>query len=162
VNIVGTPQLIKQLRNSNIYAECQCGCEFKLSDTILFDGTKPFPKDIEKIKNHYEGIFKSDLELLKKRINSATTRAETSATTTNIGKNFERIIPIMKDFRWNLSDSRFLGDPIDLIIFNGLINRNIDSITFIELKSGNSRLSSRQKSIKDAIYDNKVTYKEFK
>jgi len=162
VRILGIPQLIHQLQNSEIYAECQCGCEFKLSDSILFDGTKPFPKDIEKIKNQYEAMFKSDLEQLQRRIHSATDKAETSAITVNIGKNFERIIPIMKDFRWNLSDSRFLGDPIDLIIFNGLANRDIDSITFIELKSGNSRLSSRQKSIKDAINDNKVTYKEFR
>jgi hypothetical protein len=38
-------QLIKKLRESNLYAECPCGGEFKLSSSILFDGTKPFPEE---------------------------------------------------------------------------------------------------------------------
>ena len=38
-------QLIKKLRESNLYAVCPCGGEFKLSKAILFDGTKTFPKE---------------------------------------------------------------------------------------------------------------------
>ena len=40
-----TEQLIKNLKASSLYAECTCGGEFKLSEVILFDGTKPFPKE---------------------------------------------------------------------------------------------------------------------
>jgi len=34
--------LIKQLKSSNLYAECLCGEEFKLSSAILFDGLGSF------------------------------------------------------------------------------------------------------------------------
>ena len=40
---MNTAELIQQLKQSSLYAECLCGGEFKLSDAILFDGTKPFP-----------------------------------------------------------------------------------------------------------------------
>jgi len=42
---VDTGQLIKKLKASNLYAECYCGGEFRLSEAILFDGTKPFPEE---------------------------------------------------------------------------------------------------------------------
>jgi len=47
---MNTVELIKKLKQSNLWAECPCGEEFKLSDAILFDGTKPFPSEILKIK----------------------------------------------------------------------------------------------------------------
>ena len=61
----------------------------------------------------------------------------------------------MADFKWELPDSRFLGDPIDLITFNGLSMNKIKSINFIEVKSGQARLNAHQKSIKEAIEDKK-------
>jgi len=67
----------------------------------------------------------------------------------------------MKDFKLDLPDCRFLGDPIDLITFNGFSKGKIDSINFIEVKSGAARLNQHQKSIKDAIEDKKVLYKVF-
>ena len=38
-------RLIHKLRASDLYAECPCGGEFKLSESLLFDGTKPFPEE---------------------------------------------------------------------------------------------------------------------
>ena len=55
----------------------------------------------------------------------------------------------------------FLGDPIDLLTFNGLSENNIDSISFIEVKSGKARLNDHQKLVKEAVEDNRVTYKVF-
>jgi len=44
-------QLIKELTASNLIAQCpQCNEEFKLSDTLLFDGTKKFPNPAEERK----------------------------------------------------------------------------------------------------------------
>jgi hypothetical protein len=47
-------QIIEYLQNSDLYAECPCGAEFKLSDLILFDGTKPFPLEVLEIQENYE------------------------------------------------------------------------------------------------------------
>ena len=52
----------------------------------------------------------------------------------NIGKNLEKVLPTLSDFKWDLPDCRFLSDPIDLITFDGLSSNRVDSITFIEVK----------------------------
>ena len=67
----------------------------------------------------------------------------------------------MEDFKWQLPDCRFLGDPIDLLTFNGLSVNNIDSISFIEVKSGKARLNKHQKLVKEAVEDNRVKYRVF-
>lgn len=54
-----TQVLINELIKSKLYAECpNCQCEFKLSDAILFDGTKPFPKEAIESKLKYEQELK--------------------------------------------------------------------------------------------------------
>ena len=80
----------------------------------------------------------------------------------NIGKNLERALPTLKDFKWVVPDSKFLGDPLDLLIFNGLSTGNVTSLSFVEVKSGNAHLNGHQKSIRDAIEDHKVSFKVFK
>lgn len=154
-------KLIKELKESNLYAECSCGGEFKLSQAILFDGTKPFPPEALEIQNKLKEELTTSEEELKKRRKLATEKALITAKSVNIGKNLEKVLPTMKDFKWELPDSRFLGDPIDLITFNGLSLGKTDSISFIEVKSGNARLNQHQKSIKDAVEDKKVRYKVF-
>ena len=47
-------------------------------------------------------------------------------------------------------------EPIDLIVFEGLVKRKVDFITFLEVKSGKSRLNSHQRMIRDAVQDGKV------
>ena len=40
----------------------------------------------------------------------------------------------LKDYKWELPDSRFLNDSIDLITFNDLAVSNVQSISFVEIK----------------------------
>ncbi len=159
---MNTEELIKQLRASNLYAECRCGEEFKLSQAILFDGTKPFPPKALEIQKQLQEQIKEREGELKKRKKLATEKAVITTKAVNVGKNLEKILPTLKDFKWELPDSRFLGDPIDLITFNGLSIGKVNSISFIEVKSGGARLNEHQKSIKDAIEDKKVICKVFK
>ena len=170
-----TDELIQKLKKSNLYAECPCGGEFKLSEAVLFDGTKPFPqralkiqkqlqKDIkqrEKQINQNEEALKQREKKLNERKKRAIKPAVKTTKAVNIGKSLEKLLPLLNDFKWELPDSRFLGDPIDLITFNGLSSGKIESINFIEVKSGNAKLNAHQKSIKDAIEDKKVSCKVF-
>jgi predicted Holliday junction resolvase-like endonuclease len=156
-----TAQLIKQLKESNLYAVCPCGGEFKLSDTILFDGTQSFPSEALEVQKELKEELKEREEDIKKRKKSATEKAEKTATAVNIGKKLEVVLPTMKDFKWRLPDCRFLGDPIDFIIFNGYSLSDIYSLSFVEVKSGGARLNAHQKAIKEAIKDKKVSYEVF-
>jgi len=159
---MNTEQLIKKLRESNLYAECPCGGEFKLSRSILFDGTKTFPEKAMEIQNQLKEELKERVDELKKRRELATEKAQVTTRAVNIGKNLEKVLPTMKDFKWPVPDSKFLGDPIDLIVFNGLSVNKVKSISFIEVKSGKARLNRHQKSIRDAIEEQKLSYKVFK
>jgi predicted Holliday junction resolvase-like endonuclease len=67
----------------------------------------------------------------------------------------------MDDFRWALPDCRFLGDPIDLVTFNGCCQNKIKSISFIEVKSGKARLNKNQRLVRDAVQDKNVLYEVF-
>jgi len=155
-------QLIKKLRESNLYAECPCGGEFKLSRSILFDGTKPFPEKALELQKQLKEELKDREEELKKRRKLATEKAQITTKAVNIGKSLEKVLPTMRDFKWPIPDSKFLGDPIDLMVFNGLSENKVKSINFVEVKSGKARLNQHQRSIRDAIEEQKVSYKVFK
>lgn len=160
---MNTEQLIVKLKESNLYAECpSCREEFKLSQAFLFDGTKSFPPKALEIQKQLKEKLEECEEELNKRKKRATETALITTKAVNIGKDLEKVLPTLKDFKWELPDSRFLGDPIDLITFNGLSLGKVNSINFIEVKSGNARLNQHQKSIKDAIEDKKVSYRVFK
>ena len=158
---MSTQKIIDRLKKSDLYAECPCGAEHKLSDLLLFDGTKPFPPKVQKVQEQYEEEIRKRNAKLEKNKKLTTEKATITTRSVNIGKNLEKILPIMEDFKWQLPDCRFLGDPIDLLTFNGLSVNNIDSISFIEVKSGKSRLNKHQKLVKEAVEDNRVTYKVF-
>jgi predicted Holliday junction resolvase-like endonuclease len=156
-----TEDIIYKLKNSNLYAECSCGGEFKLSDVLLFDGTKPFPPEVKEVQERYEEELKQREEDLEKSKQLATERATITTTAVNIGKSLEKVLPSMDNFRWELPDCRFLGDPIDLVTFNGCCQNKIESISFIEVKSGKARLNKNQRRIRDAVQDKKVIYEVF-
>ena len=157
-----TEEMIRLLKKSDIYAEHPgCGCEFKISKALLFDGTKPFPFKAIEVQKNLEEALRDRQEELKKSMKRATTGAQTTTKSVNFGKLLEKFLLTMKDFKWELSDCRFLGDPIDFVIFQGLSAGKIESVRFMEVKSGNARLNDHQKNIKEAIENNKIKYEEF-
>lgn len=79
------------------------------------------------------------------------------------GQVAEQIAPFLPDFPANPSDARFIGKPVDFIVFSGLSeNEKIDEILFVEVKSGKSLLSEREKEVKKAIEQRKVRYVEYR
>ena len=157
-----TDQLIAKLSSSGLYAKCgKCEDSFKLSDALLFDGTKSFPAAALLVRKNMENYLEERKAELAKRKISATIKAEMSAKVVNLGKSLEKVFPILNDFKLELPDCRFLNDPIDFIAFNGFSRGNVKSISFIEVKSGQARLNDHQKSIKDAVEDKRVHYKVF-
>jgi len=125
----------------------------------LFDGTKPFPQKALEVQQALREELEERGKQLQKRKKLITQKSLITTRAVNIGKNLEKILPTMKEFKWMVPDCKFLGDPIDLIIFNGLSINRVSSISFVEVKSGTATLKERQKSIRNAIEDGKVSYK---
>jgi predicted Holliday junction resolvase-like endonuclease len=150
---------ISQLRASRLYAECtSCGEEFPLSKSLLFDGLGVFPEPAELIRKQMLGELQDRLDALKQRRASAGPGAEKKAIEVGIGKIIEKVIPSYKNFGVPICDCRPLFEPIDMIIFNGLSMANIKSITFMEIKTGQSKLNQHQKLVKEAIINGRVSY----
>ena len=157
---MGTDVLIKELKKSNLIAECPCGSAFRLSDAILFDGLGKMPPEAEEIKNGLLLQLKERTDELKKSKVSAGTGAEKKAIEVGIGKIMEKLLPTCSDFPLPVTDCRPLFEPIDLLAFKGMTAGRLESIIFMEIKTGGSRLNAHQKSVKDAVEDKKVAYKE--
>ena len=78
------------------------------------------------------------------------------------GKVTEHIVPYLPGFDLNPKDIRFLGTPIDLIAFKGL-NDSMEEveIVFIEVKTGGSVLSPRERAVKKAVEQKRVSWRVF-
>ena len=149
------PQLIKNLAIADdIVGLCpRCQEEFKLSKALFFDGLGKFPTPAEEKRQLLLEELKEREELLKKRKISVDEGAEKKAIEVGFGKIIERFIPAYKNLNLQFSECRPLFDPIDVIVFNGLLKGKVDALTFLEIKSGNARLNNHQKMIRDSVQD---------
>jgi predicted Holliday junction resolvase-like endonuclease len=71
-----------------------------------------------------------------------------------LGHIAETLAPFLDQFDFEPERCSFLGQPIDYISFGD------DEITFIEVKSGNSQLSQKQRHIRDLVKAKLVSWKE--
>lgn len=76
------------------------------------------------------------------------------------GKVAEQMSPVIPGFPGKVSEARFLGDPIDYVVFDGLDNKDITRVTFVEVKSGESHLSEQERHLRDAVKDGRVRWVE--
>jgi predicted Holliday junction resolvase-like endonuclease len=78
------------------------------------------------------------------------------------GQFSEQLAPVLPGFLHNPNEVRFIGKPIDFVSFKGLDSRKIDEVVFVEVKSGDSKLSSIERSLKEAVEDGRVRWEEYR
>jgi len=78
------------------------------------------------------------------------------------GKVHEQLIPYLPSFPYNPKDVRFLGSPIDLVVFDGLADGCVRRIVFLEIKTGNAGLTSRERSVRDVVQARAVEWAELR
>ena len=81
------------------------------------------------------------------------------------GQIAEQMAPLLPGFRYLPADARFLGDPIDYLVFNGYTGVRDEraredslEIVLLEVKQGKSALSGFQKAIARAVQEGKVRF----
>jgi predicted Holliday junction resolvase-like endonuclease len=81
------------------------------------------------------------------------------------GKIAEHLIPLLRDkFKYELADARFLGSPIDYIIFDGysaVKDGNSDvpiTVVIADIKTGDAQLNRTERKIKEAVESGKVRW----
>ena len=78
-----------------------------------------------------------------------------------LGNAAEQIAPMVPSFceRFSPSDARFLGAPIDYIIFDGLHRGEVERVIFLEVKSGASAdLNKNEREVRRAIQERRIAF----
>lgn len=69
-----------------------------------------------------------------------------------LGQVSENIIPFLSSFPYDPKRVRGLFNPVDLLVFND------DEIIFVEVKTGDAKLTEKQRNIKRLIEEGKVRF----
>lgn len=134
-----------------------------------YDEFEKFKKrEIEKIKEESERLsLEAATVLLQKwKIeNEAKIRQDAilRSYSVNLGKITEHLIPFHESFlsQFNPKDARFIGSPIDLIVFDGYSDKKEEiNIYIVEIKTGNSKLTDNQKKIRASVLNGNIRWAE--
>jgi predicted Holliday junction resolvase-like endonuclease len=75
------------------------------------------------------------------------------------GKFTEQLAPYLPEFKYDPTEARFIGSPIDLVVFPGLSSGDPQEIVIMEIKSGkNCQLTPQQQKIRRLIEDGMVRW----
>jgi predicted Holliday junction resolvase-like endonuclease len=78
------------------------------------------------------------------------------------GQIYEQLVPYLPDFEFNPKDAQFLGRPVDFVVFDGLDEGDLRRIVFVEVKTGASKLTTRERLVRDAIRDGRVEWTQIR
>lgn len=118
-----------------------------------------------RVKAEYEQYI-AELELEHRQaLVSAQKRSVNTSRAVLKGKMAEQLAPIMPEFQYLPSDAKFLGDPVDYVVFDGYSDfrdgegRAEDiEVVLIDIKSGGARLTKGQQAIAQAIAQGRVRF----
>jgi predicted Holliday junction resolvase-like endonuclease len=130
-----------------------------LQDALSEEQQVTKAKEVELKKQ--EGDLLTSIAEVEKNLETETesrkkTLSQKKSSEVRLGNIAEKLAPFLADFTFDPEDSTFLGKPIDYIVFEDEI------ITFVEIKSGNSQLNSKQRHIRDLIKNKQVAWKEIR
>lgn len=94
-----------------------------------------------------------------RRVRRETIQRSLAVTT---GKVYEQLVPILPEFPFNPRDVRFLGSPVDFVVFDGLSDGAVQRIVFVEIKTGTAGLSVRERGVRDVVRNRQVTWSEIR
>lgn len=78
------------------------------------------------------------------------------------GKVSEQLVPYWPQFPFPPRDARFLGAPVDFVVFDGLSEGAVRRVVFVEVKTGDARVSPREGGIREAVDQGAVEWMELR
>jgi len=75
------------------------------------------------------------------------------------GKFTEQLAPYLPEFKYDPTEARFIGSPVDLIVFPGLSRGEPEEIVIMEIKAGRTaQLTPQERKIRQLIEDGMVRW----
>ena len=136
------------------------GCIGVVITTIILSSTRN-----GRIQAEYEKYI-AELELEHKQaLLDAQKRSVNTSRAVLKGKMAEQFAPILPEFQYLPSDAKFLGDPVDYVVFDGYTDfRDGDGtaddieVILLDIKSGGARLSKGQQAIAQAVREGRIRF----
>lgn len=109
-------------------------------------------------KEMQEEILNVQEEVGEEREKNREILSQKKSSETRLGQISEHLVPFLDGCPYDPKSMIFLGNPIDFIVFD----YDQGEIHFLEVKSGNSKPSKRQKLIKNIIKSGRVFFSEMR
>ena len=78
------------------------------------------------------------------------------------GKVHEQLVPYLPEFDFNPKDVRFIGSPVDLVVFDGLSAGQVQRVVFLEVKTSGAALTERERQVRTVIEAREVAWVELR
>lgn len=142
------------------------------TQTREFDRNKA--REIEDLKKIWDAEKEKEI---KERIEHTRKETGTRQRAVLKGKIGEQLAPLLVEFhsKYDLADARFIGQPIDYLIFKNLTKlkdeiqskvpkdeRSEIEIVLADIKTGGSQLNTEQRKIRNAVKDGRISWDEIR
>jgi len=120
-------------------------------------GQRVFDQRKAELEKFFEEKYRALLEQWKIETEKAFREDALASRAVLKGVLAEQLAPIFKVFGYNPSDARFIGDPVDYVIFDGYtkVRERIEDIpitvVLADVKTGEADLTYEQRRIKQGI-----------
>lgn len=118
-----------------------------------------------RVRAEYEQYIVTLKAEYEEKIAAAQKRSVNTSRAVLKGKMAEQLAPLLPEFQYLPSDAKFLGDPVDYVVFDGYTDfRDGDGlaedirVVLIDIKSGGARLTKGQQAIAKAIAEGRVGF----
>jgi predicted Holliday junction resolvase-like endonuclease len=131
-----------------------------LKNKAIFEQGETLKTYIKEKQNFNDVVLKYEETIVEYRKERETEYnkllGQKKSSEVRVGKIGENMAPFLSGWPYDPNDFRFLGSPIDGIQFNE------DELVFVEIKTGKSVLSKKQRWIKQLIREGKVNFATFR
>jgi predicted Holliday junction resolvase-like endonuclease len=95
-------------------------------------------------------------------IRKARSQSVKQSRAIQLGGIAEQMAPLLPGFPFDPKDCRWAGQPIDMIVFDGLEAGGDVSIVLLEVKTGTGSLNGNQRRVRDAVDAGRVEFRVFR
>jgi len=112
-----------------------------------------------------EGQARNDLERWKIECTNDIRKDSVNRSRSTLkGRISEQMAPLLPEFPFSPADARFIGNPIDFVVFDGYTNAKDDKggmigVVLVEVKKGKGRLTREEGLIKKAVEEGRVSWR---
>jgi len=112
-----------------------------------------------------EGRARNDLERWKLECTSDIRKDSVNRSRSTLkGRISEQIAPLLPEFPFASADARFIGNPIDFVVFDGYTKVKDDkgdtiNVVLVEVKKGKGKLTREETMIKRAVDEGRVSWR---